>query len=227
MEWLTAVFLSQDVVGLKELHDKFDQHGDNQERLKLPTRLVAKTFLFRLLFGGTADSYALDPDFSNISSDKRYWQRAIDTFYEKYTGVARWHSELMNIVQETGKYTLPTGRTWKFVPILKRGELRFPRTQILNYPVQGLGADLMSIARISVWRRRKTVAPDSLLISTVHDSILVDSPKKDVDNVVKLMYNVWVDIPANFERLFGVPLNVETRVEVQVGPNWKDMKDAY
>jgi len=86
---------------------------------------------------------------------------------------------------------------------------------------------LMSIARISVWRRRKTVAPDSLLISTVHDSILVDSPKKDVDNVVKLMYNVWVDIPANFERLFGVPLNVETRVEVQVGPNWKDMKDAY
>jgi len=226
MEWLTAVFLSQDAVGLQELHDKFDQHGDNQERLKLPTRLVAKTFLFRLLFGGTADSYALDPDFSNISSDKRYWQRAIDTFYEKYTGVARWHSELMNTVQQTGKYTLPTGRTWSFVPILKRGELKFPRTQILNYPVQGLGADLMSIARILVYRRIPMVAPRSLLISTVHDSILIDSPKIEVDKVVDLCYNAWKDIPQSFEKLFKVPLNVETRVEVQVGPNWKEMVDA-
>jgi DNA polymerase I-like protein with 3'-5' exonuclease and polymerase domains len=227
MEWLTAVYLSQDKVGIDELAANFDQHGDNQRRLSLPTRLVAKTFLFRLLFGGTAYSYALDPDFSYISNDAGYWQDAIDGFYDKYKGIKQWHDTLMQQAQMTGLISISTGRVWKFTPYLKNGELKFPRTRILNYPVQGLGADLMSLARVSLWRRLNTEGLKSLLISTVHDSILLDCPSSEVDRVVKLCYNVWSDIPKNFEKAFGVPFNLETRVEVQIGPNWKDMTDAH
>jgi DNA polymerase I-like protein with 3'-5' exonuclease and polymerase domains len=213
-------------VGIKELNDNFDQHGDNQRRLGLPTRLIAKTFLFRLLFGGTAYSYALDPDFSYISSSTEYWQTAIDNFYTKYKGIEQWHLDLMKQAQSTGVVTLPTGRSWKFVPYLKRGELVFPRTQILNYPVQGLGADLMTLARISLWRRITKAKLQSKLISTVHDSILVDGPTNEVDKIVELCYSVWHDIPRNFENQFGIPFDLETRVEIQVGRDWKNMEDA-
>lgn len=225
MEIVTAMFLSQDPVGIKELNEGFDFHGDNQLRLGLPERLHAKTFIFRLLFGGTAPAYSYDSVFSSISTDNGFWQERIDTFYQKYRGIAEWHTELMKLAQSNGLISLPTGRSWIFKPYLKRGELVFPRTQILNYPVQGLGADLMTIARILLFKRKGTKF-QSQLISTVHDSILIDSPTEEVDKIVEMLYNIWDELPSEFERRFGIPFNIKTRVEVKVGPNWKDMVDV-
>jgi DNA polymerase I-like protein with 3'-5' exonuclease and polymerase domains len=225
MEIVTAMFLSQDPVGIKELNEGFDFHGDNQSRLDLPERLHAKTFIFRLLFGGTAPAYSHDPVFSGISSSSTFWQDKIDTFYQKYRGVEQWHQQLMALAQLDGSISIPTGRTWKFEPYLKKGELVFPRTQILNYPVQGLGADLMTLARIGFYSKLKEENLSCQLISTIHDSILIDSPTKEVDKVVELLYNVWDELPMDFEQYFGIPFNIKTRVEVKVGPNWKDMTD--
>lgn len=231
LEWYAAVYLSQDKVGIEELVDgTIDQHTDNQRRIGLPSRLVAKIFLFRLIFGGSAFSYANDPDFSYISNDQRFWQHAIDKFYEKYRGLEQWHTSLMEEVLTTGRLVMPTGRIYTYEQYLKRGELTYPRTQILNYPVQGLGADLMTIARVSVGRNltRSTALNSSVkLISTVHDSLLLDSPSKLVDDTCKLLYNAWDRIPENFEKLFGVKFNLPMRCEIQVGQTWGTMEDYH
>lgn len=53
LEWVTYLHLSQDKVGIEEWHNvvndptKFDIHKDNQTKFKLPSRLIAKVFLFR------------------------------------------------------------------------------------------------------------------------------------------------------------------------------------
>lgn len=48
LEWRTAVELSKDKVGIKELQDKtLDIHANNQNELQLPSRLISKIFLFR------------------------------------------------------------------------------------------------------------------------------------------------------------------------------------
>jgi DNA polymerase I-like protein with 3'-5' exonuclease and polymerase domains len=231
LEWYAAVYLSQDKVGIEELTDgTVDQHTDNQQRLGLPSRLVAKIFLFRLIFGGSAFSYANDPDFSYISSDQRFWQFAIDKFYDKYRGLEQWHSSLMEEVQTTHRLVMPTGRIYTFEQFSKRGELFFPRTQILNYPVQGLGADLMTIARVFFGRnlsRRRELNSLVKLISTVHDSLLIDSPEECVDEVCKMLYNAWDKIPENFEKLFGCKFNLPMRCEIQVGPTWGTMEDYH
>jgi DNA polymerase I-like protein with 3'-5' exonuclease and polymerase domains len=120
---------------------------------------------------------------------------------------------------------MPTGRTYYYEPYLKRGELTWPRTQILNYPVQGLGADLMTLARSLLWSSLVSSDKEIKLISTVHDSILVDCPSKDVDFVCEALYNVWNEIPAEFKRLFGVPFNLPMRCEIQVGKDWGNMED--
>ena len=55
LEWCTYLFLSQDKVGIEEWHgvindpSKYDIHRANQEAFKLPSRLIAKVFLFRKL----------------------------------------------------------------------------------------------------------------------------------------------------------------------------------
>lgn len=229
LEWYAAVYLSQDKVGMQELIDgKVDQHTDNQRRLGLPSRLIAKIFLFRLIFGGTAYAYANDPDFAEVGWSSKKWQRAIDAFYDKYEGLFRWHGNLLNEVMcsEIHQLVMPSGRTYSFEPLLKRGELTWPRTQILNYPVQGLGADLMTIGRLLLWRSVRQ-SPSIKLISTVHDSVVVDCPKKDVDFVCDSMYKAWEEIPAEFERQFGVPFNLPMRCEIQVGKDWGSMEDYH
>lgn len=226
LEWFAAVFLSQDKVGIEECWDAtIDMHSDNQRRISLPSRLIAKVFLFRLIFGGTAYAYSTDSDFQEVGWNARQWQKAIDSFYDKYQGLNKWHQAIVAEVISSPLHQLvmPTGRIYTYERYSKQGEWIWPRTTILNYPVQGLGADLMTIGRyllMSLIIPHKKV----LLLSTVHDSILIDCPKEDVDKVIEIVYNVWNDIPAEFERQFGVKFNVPMRCEIQVGPNWGDME---
>ena len=221
LEWVCALFLSQDPTGIKEYKDGVDVHAANREAFNLPSRLIAKTYLFRLIYGGSAFAYAHDPDFASASSSERYWQSVIDKTYLKYKGLGAWHTKLMQEVVNSGRLVMPTGRVYSF----KREQGKdFPRTQILNYPVQGLGADLMSIARVSLYRRMHQANLKSLLVCTIHDSILVDGPEEEVAKVVQLMYDVFRDIPLNFKRLFGIDFNLPVRCEIETGPNWGAMK---
>ena len=104
------------------------------------------------------------------------------------------------------------------------GVLRICET-ILNYPVQGLGADIMAIARVALHTRLKALQlPDVKLINTVHDSIIIDTPDEHTDVLSQMMLDVFEAVPRNFQRLFGVEFNLPMKAEVQVGQNWKDME---
>ena len=120
---------------------------------------------------------------------------------------------------------MPTGREYEYVPKVQRGEKVWPRTTILNYPVQGLGADVMAIARVSLFNRLKTLnIPEIKLINTVHDSIIVDAPDQYTDTIANMMLDVFEAVPRNFQKLFGVEFNVPMKAEVEIGQNWKDME---
>ncbi len=209
---------------MEEIWNEFDIHSDNQQRLGLPTRLLAKTFVFRLLYGGTAYSYEHDPDFAGLGN-QAYWEEIISRFYSKYCGIKTWHRELEEAVKRNGKLIMPTGRVYYFEPFIKGDKVTWPRTKILNYPVQGLGADIMSIARVTLWKRLKGI--DGVkLINTVHDSIVLDIDEKKCDNidiasVIKSSFN---DVPKNFEKLFGVEFNLPIRVEIEKGMDWANME---
>jgi DNA polymerase I-like protein with 3'-5' exonuclease and polymerase domains len=218
LEWLVASYLSQDPVAMKEILNGTDLHSDNQARLRLPTRLVAKTFLFRLIYGGSAYAYANDSEFAHISDSPKYWQRLIDEFYSKYKGLARWHSSLMQEVIRNQKLAMPTGREYEFT---KNSYGDWPRTTILNYPVQGMGADLMAIARVSLFHKLRTLnTPNCLLVSTIHDSIILDVHRDSIRQLVPVIIQTWEDIPRNFQTLFGVEFNLPCKVEVKIGPHW-------
>ena len=224
LEWVCAAYLSQDPIAIKEILAEFDQHSDNQKRFKLPTRLVAKTFVFRLIYGGSAWSYSNDPAFASVKGSEKFWQNVIDQFYDKYKGLHNWHIKLVQEVTQSGRLIMPTGRIYTYT---KNHKGEWPRTTILNYPVQGLGADLMMIGRISFYRRLKASNLTGLLVSSIHDSLVVDCLDKDNKtcyNICKILKESIEDIPKNFERLFKVKFNLPMRSEISFGPNKKDME---
>lgn len=226
LEWDTAVYQAKDKVAYEELWNDWDIHSDNQSRLGLPSRLVAKTFLFRLIFGGSAPAYANDPEFTHVSRDERYWQDAIDKFYDKYQGLAKWHTNLVNeVVRNDGYLRIPSGRVFHFQREWKRREQVWPRTKILNYPVQGLGADIMSLARQATCRRVYTECSRSKFVCTVHDSLLFDCHQDEAQKVADIMYKTWDDLPTLFEKMFGMEYDLPCRIEVGVGSDWKNLTD--
>jgi DNA polymerase I-like protein with 3'-5' exonuclease and polymerase domains len=91
--------------------------------------------------------------------------------------------------------------------------------------VQGLGADLMAIARVSL-RNRLKEKEGVKLVNTVHDSIILDFNPNIWDNIsiVNLVDKCFNDIPANFNKLFGKDFNLPMRVECQIGPTWGNME---
>lgn len=226
LEWNTCLYLSQDKTGIEEFKNpNADMHTDNKERFGLPSRHIAKIFLFRLIFGGTAPAYVYDPEFSVVSSKTEFWQDVIDAFYLKYQGVASWHERLVLEAMDTGRVVIPTGRFFPYFPYEKRGVWTWPRTTILNYPVQGLGAELMVICRVLMRREFMQRGMRALIVGTVHDSILVDCPDEETNEVAKVFFKVWSDLPAEFEKQYGVQYNVPCRVEVKYGRNWGDMEE--
>lgn len=224
LEVVAAAYLSRDKVLIDEILSKEDIHANNQKRFSLPTRLIAKTFKFRLIYGGSAYAYSVDPEFASVGYSQKQWQDVIDEYYNKYKGLAKWHKELVKTATLAGQLVMPTGRIYKYQPTKNNfGEYIWPRTTILNYPVQGLGADLVCIGRISCYKRMKGL--ESLLISSVHDSIVVDSPEQEVEQVVKILKSSIEDIPINFERVFKTSFDLPLECEIQIGKNLKDMID--
>jgi len=226
LEWVCGTFLSKDEVAFKEIWDKVDQHTHNQNAFGLPSRLIAKKFVFRLMYGGGAWSYAHDPDFSPTSSSSKFWQRVIDAFYEKYFGFKEWHTVIVQKAMLDGHLIMPTGRIYEFdYKRNHKGELVAPDTLIKNYPVQGFGADIMSIIRVSFMKRFMNANIDGKLINTVHDSIVVDCNPRHAEEVAALFHAVFADLPANYQRLFGHAFTLPMTCEVLMGNNLKELHE--
>lgn len=223
LEIVCAAYLSQDPILCQELRNKVDIHGVNQELFNLPERVIAKIFVFRLIYGGTAYSYANDPDFMGVSTREKFWQGVIDEFYKKYQGMAKWHESLMEEATTTGQLRMPTGRFYNYSPTLRNGDLVWPRTTILNYPVQGLGADIMCIVRVDFAKRFKQSGIPGKIISTIHDSIVVDVPSKYLKQVAELFIESFNEVPRNFQLLFGKKFNLPCGCEISYGSNKKDL----
>lgn len=182
--------------------------------------------MFRLIYGGSAYSYANDADFTHVSDSEEFWQDVINKFYSKYKGLYKWHEDIVKIVKRDRKLVMPTGREYNYAPEIKYGRYEvWPRTKILNYPVQGLGADLMAIARVSLFNRLKD-KKGIFFVNTVHDSILLDFDEsiQDTIELVEIVDKCFNDVPINFKKLFNKEFNLPMRVECEVGKNWGEMK---
>jgi DNA polymerase I-like protein with 3'-5' exonuclease and polymerase domains len=224
LEIRIAAFLSQDKVLMQEIKDGVDLHTDNQQRFGLPSRLIAKVLNFRILYGGNEFSFANDPEFIPISKSKEYWKEVIDEYYKKYEGIGKWHREIIREAVNTGYVVSPTGRMYKF----DKFDGKVKDTQVKNFPVQGTGADLMALARVSFYNRLKRLNfTDCLLVNTVHDSIVVDFDEKKCDYkvIAKTFHDVFDDLPKNFEKMFLTPFNVPMSCEVLMGKDWENMSE--
>lgn len=223
LEWRTALELSKDWVGINEIVSGEDTHAKNQQAFDLPSRLIAKIFLFRTIFRGSGWSFANDPDFMHVSTSPNFWDDMNERFYKKYHALDKKHHEWKDEVMSGRPIVGPLGREWT-ITIHRdfRGELKIPWTTLGNHPVQGTGADVMMLARLSANKRIKDAGIEAKLISTVHDSIGWDIHAKDAQQITDICYEVFDDLPKNIYKLFKYNWETPMTCECKGGPNMKE-----
>jgi DNA polymerase-1 len=188
-------------------------------------RLVAKVLKFRIIYGGTGYSFAKDPDFTGVSSSVKFWDGIIEKYYAKYKGLKKWHDQLLAMAKRDGYITIPSGRYYEFKPELKYNNWQWPLTTIKNYPVQGLGADLVMLARIEAYRLIQESRLEALMVGTIHDSIVVDTPEKNCYTICMLLKQAVEAVPRLCLETFNYPFSLPLTCELQVGKNKRDMRE--
>lgn len=229
LEVVVAAELSGDSVLKQEIIDKVDIHDANRRAFGLgegkPGRLVAKVFKFRLIYGGSAYSYANDPDFTGVSTSVKFWERVIEQYYTKYKGLKQWHIDIVNAVKRDGYLYIPSGRYYPFQATFNGTEWRWPVTQIKNYPVQGFGADLVMLARVEAYRKLRASGLEFAMVCTIHDSIIVDTPKENVYTISKILQDSILAVPRLCQETFGYAFSLPLTSEISVGPNKQSLKE--
>ncbi len=222
-EWRTVVELARDETALREILEGQDTHALNQVAFALPSRLIAKIYLFRTIFRGSGWAFANDNDFMHVSASPKFWDGVNEKFYKKYEGIDKLHHEWWDTVRSKKPLVGPLGREWFISLEPKPGrEFKIPWTTLSNYPVQGTFADVMTIARISAYNRLLKTKLRYKWISTVHDSLVLDVHTDDLQAVANILYEVFDDLRANIKKIFGYEWIVPMPCECKYGPNMKN-----
>jgi len=217
--------LSKDDVGIQEILGGEDTHEKNRTAFDLPSRLIAKIFLFRTIYRGSGWSFANDPDFMHVSTSPQFWDEMNEKFYAKYSGINNCHYRWKDCVMAGKPIVGPMGRSWSCPPKRDyKGELKIPWTTLTNYPVQGTGADVMMMARIMAKKRIDDAGIPCNFISTVHDSIVLDTRERYLQDLARIFDGVFNDLPDRIRSVFGYNWTVPMACESKFGPDMKNMQ---
>jgi DNA polymerase I-like protein with 3'-5' exonuclease and polymerase domains len=218
---------AQDKVMIKEINSGEDLHANTgRDHFNgKGTRTHWKIFNFGMIYGRTEYGYYSDPKMPDFKMAR--WTEIIRAYYYKYTGIKSWHEKLIaTAIKSGGTLTTETGRIYKFIlNTTGYNAGKFNENQIKNYPVQGTaGADILPLAAVIIQRAFKRLGLKSFFILTVHDSIVIDIVKEEVDIIADLIMNVFTNLPKYIKQYFGINWIVNLTGEIEVGPNYGTLK---
>jgi len=213
LEFRTAVFMSQDPQGIEDIKNNIDVHKYTADIIGV-SRQDAKAHTFKPLYGGM----------SGTENEKKYYSK----FLEKYKGIKAWHEELQNEAIRFKRIKIPTGREYAF-PYAERmpwGGSSYG-TQIKNYPVQGFAtADIVPLACINIYNLMKENKVKSLLVNTVHDSIVADVYPGEENIMCKIFKQGTSGVIQSLKEYYNIEFNIPLDTELKIGYNWLDMKEV-
>ena len=97
---------------------------------------------------------------------------------------------------------------------------------IKNYPVQGLaGGCIMPLALIKLQHQINVKKLRSLIINTVHDSVVIDVFPGEEDIVAEIAYKSLTGVTYLFENMYNVRWTVPLEVDIEIGQDWLNMNE--
>ena len=175
-------------------------------------RRNAKAVNFGIVYG--ISSFGLSQD---LSISRKEASEYIEKYFETYPGIKNFLDGLVEHAKENGYVTTLYGRR-RPMPELKSSNFMqrsFGERVAMNAPIQGTAADIIKIAMIRVSERLKREQLKSRLILQIHDELLIEAEKEEVEQVKTILRE---------EMQGAAELSVRLEVDMHTGNNWYEAK---
>lgn len=242
LEMVALAYLADDKQLIDDINNGRDMHRELYKGMygRYPTdkeRKPFKRFSFLLVYGGGATTLM-----AQSGCDRATAKKFINTFYSRYTGVKRYHEEIVAKAEKeavvsydpdksgpqyTYYHTSPTGRHYIFnkYPNEYKGGLSFSPTELKNWPIQGFATGDVVPMMVGILLRKledAKLTPDVKLVMTVHDSVVLDVPIDKSNECAILAKQTLEDAPKYMKSIFNIDFPCQLGVGVEVGLNWQD-----
>ncbi|CAG5082438.1 DNA polymerase I [Parvicella tangerina] len=180
------------------------------EEVSREQRSKAKMVNFGIIYGISAFGLS-----QRLGISRTEAKEIIDNYFEKYSRIKEYMDESIEFARKH-EYVETILKRRRYLPKINAGngmERGFAERNAINAPIQGSAADVIKIAMINVQERMKKEALKSKLLLQVHDELVFDVHKDEVDLMRTL---------AKEEMERAVQLEVPLEVEEGVADNWLD-----
>ena len=173
-------------------------------------RRKAKEVNFGILYG--IGPFGLK---SRLGITQNHAKEIIDTYFGTFKNVKKFMDDSIKFAQEKGYAETLMGRRRYLRNINSNNRVvkQFEERVAINMPIQGTAADMIKLAMINIHRELAKKKFSSKMVLQVHDELLFDARKDEVDDLLKLVKELMEN---------ALPLNVPVVVDTGIGDNWLD-----
>jgi len=208
LEFRIAAHVGGDEQAIKDINEGYDIHAYTASVIGCE-RTPAKAHTFKPLFGGT----------SGTANEQRYYK----AFRKKYHQITSTQDGWVNEALLSKQQVLPTGLIfyWPKIKLTRTGYVE-GNTNVRNYPIQSLAtAEIIPVGVTYVWHYMKALSLESMIINTVHDSIITDENPEETETLNEITDYVFAqEIPDYLNTVYNITLKIPLKVEAELSDNW-------
>lgn len=158
-------------------------------------RTIAKTINFLIGYAGGPDTLKANLSDGGVEISKKEAERLIKTWHTKFKDASSFLEQCNRQFQQTGLLVTPWGRRRRMPRRFDDDYLNQKRgREGQNFIIQGFAAEIAFLSLINLSREVKKFG--GTVISTVHDSILIEYPVEQRKNIAQLCKKyTWVTYP--------------------------------
>ena len=173
-------------------------------------RYKAKSVNFGIIYGQGAFGLA-----DNLGIPRSEAKEIIDNYKKEFVGITSYMDDTIKFAQANGYVQTLMGRKrWlKDINSSNFTVRGYAERNAINSPIQGTAADMIKLAMIKIHDEMKRGKWQSKMILQVHDELVFDAVKEEVNDLKKLIID-------NMTTAMILPNDVPVEAEVGSGTNW-------
>jgi DNA polymerase-1 len=178
------------------------------EEVTREQRSNAKTVNFGIVYGVSAFGLSQQTNLNRSEA-----KELIETYYATYPKLRAYMQDQVDFARENGYVATVLGRRRYLKDINSQNAIvrGAAERNAVNAPIQGSAADIIKLAMIAIQRRLHTESWKSKMLLQVHDELVFDVPKDEIEPLKEMVKN-------EMENAFEI--NVPLVVDIGIGNNW-------
>jgi DNA polymerase-1 len=185
---------------------------DASEEVRKEYRRRAKSFNFGVIYGMSHVSISRD-----LSISVEEAKKMLERYFQMFAGLRVWLDNVREFVGRVGYVRSMFGRFRWIDPV---GDAEGWRQKAVNTPVQSAASD---IAALTAWRIVEKLYREgfrSKVVNFVHDSVIVDCPGEEVEEICRIIKEEVEGIELPEERF------LDFEIDIAIGKSWGDCKEG-